>query len=216
MHEDVPYGSIARRQLLRDPGAKAAKAGTGMGVELSDKRARIDVKISRQVLWVGAEAYPLQNIARAQTIKLVPNRGAAFRRFLVSFIFEVVLGAAAAVAIRLAPRLTSVQASNDVHSVATGVLVLAVALVGYSAIRLIVRLSRGTYYALLIETAGTPRSVLVSDNENVVTKLVQEIMDAIDNPAATYHTIVDKIDLRGAQGVQLGSSGFQSNTFNVQ
>jgi Family of unknown function (DUF6232) len=125
---------------------------------MSDKRQRIEVNISRQVLWVGGEAYPLQNIARAQTIKLVPKRGAALRRFLVAFVLEVVLGAAATVAIRLAPRLTSVRASNDLHSAATGVLVLVVVLVAISAIRLITRLSKRTYYALLIETAGTPRS----------------------------------------------------------
>jgi hypothetical protein len=47
---------------------------------VSYKRELIDVAVSRQVLWVGSEAYPLQNIARAQTLRLVPNRRAAWRR----------------------------------------------------------------------------------------------------------------------------------------
>jgi hypothetical protein len=183
---------------------------------MSSKRELINVKISRQVLWVGAEAYPLQNIARAQTVRIAPNRGAAWRRFLTAFVFEVVLGAAAAVAIRLAPRLSSAQGSNALHNAAAGILVLVVVLVIISTFRLIRALQRGTYYALILETAGTPRSLLVSDDMNQVTKLVQKIMDAIDNPAATYHTTVEKVDLRGAQGVQLGGYSTQSNIFNAR
>jgi 4-amino-4-deoxy-L-arabinose transferase-like glycosyltransferase len=183
---------------------------------MSYKREFINVKISRQVLWVGAEAYPLRNIARAQTVRIVPNRGAAIRRFLKAFVLEVILGIVAAVAIGRASGVNSVQASNDLHGAAVAVLVLAVVLVVISAVRLIRVLSKGSFYALIIETAGTPRSVLVSDDENEISKLVRQIMDAIDNPQVTYHTTVESIDLRGAQGVQLGSSGNQNNTFNVR
>src|SRR5262249_22318222 len=151
----------------------------------------------------------------AQTIRLVPSRGVAVRRVLVALLLEAILGSAAGVAIKLAPRLSSTQASNGLHLAGVAVLVLAIALAAISAITFIVRLSRGTYYALLIETAGTPRSVLVSDREDVVANLVREIMAAIDNPKATFHATIDKIDLRGAQGVQLGSGGVQSNTFKV-
>lgn len=146
----------------------------------------IDVRVSQQVLWVGAEAYPLQNIARAQTIKLTPNRRAAWRRYLRAIVFWALLGAAAAVAIKQAPRISSVQGSHALHSAAVGVLVLVVALTAISTIRLISTLSRGTYYGLVIETAGTPRRVLVSTDQYVVTKLVHKIMDAINNPLAEF------------------------------
>jgi hypothetical protein len=46
------------------------------------KRKMIAVSIQQGILWVGAEAYPLRNIARAATKELTPNRGAAVRRFL--------------------------------------------------------------------------------------------------------------------------------------
>jgi hypothetical protein len=184
---------------------------------VSYKREVIDVTVSRQVLWVGTEAYPLQNIARAQTLRLVPNRGAAVRRFVSAVVLEVLLGAAAAIGLKLAPRISSLQRYNIVHGVATGALVLAVALIVISIIMLITRLSRGTYYALAIETAGTPRSVLVSADQYVVTKLVHQIMDAIDNPAATFHTRVENyVDLRSAQGVQIGDYSAQGNTFNAR
>jgi hypothetical protein len=142
---------------------------------------------------------------------------------LSAFILELILGVAAAVALRLAPRLNSVQAynaaqaGNAVHAVAVGALALVVVLVVISTIRLMRVLSTGTYYALVIETAGTPRRVLVSAEENVVTNLVNKIMDAIDNPAITYHTRVENyVDMRNAQGVQLGNYNTQRNTFNAR
>ena len=33
----------------------------------------VEVRISRRVLWVGSEAYPLQNIARAQAVRVTPR-----------------------------------------------------------------------------------------------------------------------------------------------
>src|SRR6516165_4542908 len=125
----------------------------------------IDVEVRRRVLWVGAEAYPLQNIARAQTIELAPDRAAAFRRYLTAVVFCAILGVAAAIALNAAPRLNSGQGSNALHNAAVGVLVLVVALFIISTIRLVMRWTRRTYYALLIETAGTPHRVLVSTNE---------------------------------------------------
>jgi Family of unknown function (DUF6232) len=153
----------------------------------------IYVGVSKQVLWVGSEAYPLQNIARAQTVRLVPNRAAAWRRFLTALLLEVFLGVAAAVALGLAPRIHSVQAYNAVHGVAVGVLVLAVVLVVISTIRLMVVLSRGTYYALVIETAGTPRRLLVSPNEYVVARLIQQIMKAINDPRVEFEERVKTV-----------------------
>ena len=59
--------------------------------------------------------------------------------------------------------------------------------------------------------------MLVSTDENVVTKLVHKIMDAIDNPATTFHTRVENyIEMRNAQGVQLGNYNTQRNTFNAR
>jgi hypothetical protein len=158
-----------------------------MGVTaVSHKRELIDVAVSRQVLWVGAEAYPLQNIARAQTLRLMPNRAAAWRRFFKALVLETVLGVAATVALRLAPRLNSLQAYNAVHTLTVGALVLVVVLVVISTVRLITVLSRGTYYALVIETAGTPHKTLVSTDGNLIRELVRQIMKAIDDPQTEY------------------------------
>jgi hypothetical protein len=185
---------------------------------VSYKREVIDVAVSRQVLWVGTEAYPLQNIARAQTLRLVPNRRVAVQHFAAAVVLEAVLGIAAAVALGLAPRLSSAPGYDTAHGVAAGALLLAVVLLFVSTFRLIAKLSGGTFYALLIETVGTPRSVLVSTNQRVVTGLVHQIMDTFDNPAATFHTEVENyVDLRSAQGVRIGPYSTQgSNIFNAR
>lgn len=149
----------------------------------------MNARVSRRVLWVGSEAYPLHSIARAQAVKLVPKRGAALGHYLKVMLPLVLLGVAAAVALRLAPRVNSVQGYNVAHGVAVGVLVLAAVLALVSTARLITRLSQQILYALVIETAGNPRTALVSPDERVVTELVQQIMDAIDNPDADFPPI---------------------------
>jgi hypothetical protein len=107
---------------------------------------------------------------------------------------------------------------NAVRAVAIGVLVLGALLVSISTIRLIVKLSKQmTYFALVIETAGTPRRALVSADQNLVTNLVHMIMDAIDNPTASFHYRVENfVDLRGAQGVQVGDHNTQDNAFRAR
>jgi hypothetical protein len=42
----------------------------------------IEVKVEREVLWVGTDAYPLPNIARARTVRLTPNRAWPMRENL--------------------------------------------------------------------------------------------------------------------------------------
>lgn len=167
----------------------------------------IDVQISRQVLWVGAEAYPLRNIARAQAIKLVPNREAAWGRYLTAVICWVLLGVAAVVAMKQAPRLSTVQGSNALHAAAVGALVLALVLFVISTIRLIRVLSTRTYYALVIETAGTPHKTLVSTDGNLIRELVRQIMKAIDDPQTEYRQTVTNY--------HYGDQIYQSGDFNV-
>ena len=176
----------------------------------------IEVKVERGVLWVGAEAYPLQNIARARTVRLVPNRAWAVRRFVVTVVLCVLLGIAGAVALRLANRQISESRYHLLHNGGTAAVVVAIALVVIGLITLFVRLSRRTFYALVIETAGTARGVLVSTNRAEIVDLVRTIMEAIHDPATPpyQHTFVT-YDMRGAQGVQIGDGNRQDNAFKA-
>jgi hypothetical protein len=176
----------------------------------------IEVKVEQGVLWVGAEAYPLQNIARARTVRLVPNRAWAVRRFVVTVVLGVLLGIAGAVALRLANRQSSENRYHLLHNGGTAAVVVAVALVVIGLITLYVRMSRRTFYALVIETAGTPRGVLVSTNQAELAGLVRRIMEAIHNPATPpYQNTFVSYDMRGAQGVQIGDGNRQENAFKA-
>lgn len=157
---------------------------------MSYKRSDIQVRVSRKILWVGSEAYPLHNIARAQTIKLVPKRSAAVGSYLGSVIFCVALAVAAGVVAAKATGLPS-AGLTALHGAQLAALVLFL----LSTVRLIMRLSQRAFYALIIETAGTPRRALVSPRRDEVTRLVDMIMDAIDNPYAEFKMTVESVHI---------------------
>jgi Family of unknown function (DUF6232) len=171
--------------------------------------SEINVQVGQGILWVGSEAYPLQNIARVQPVKLVPSRGAALRRYLIAVVFCVLLIVAAAVAAGAASRASSVQVHNALHAVREGALALAAVLAVISTIWLIWRLSRRTAYALVIETAGTPRTALVTYDENLVFHLARRITAAISNPEDQWRERVPvvnnyNVNAPGAKNVQVG------------
>lgn len=169
---------------------------------MSHKSEVINVGISRRVLRIGAAAYPVQNIARAQTVTLIPKRGTAWRHYVVAVMFWVILGVAAAVAVKKVTGLSN-SGLTALHCVEVAALVLLVV----STIRLIVKLSARTFYALVIETAGTPRTALVSANQREVTRLVDEIMEAIDDPAAEFHYHLENVQLGGTR-IQAGRDAY--------
>jgi hypothetical protein len=176
----------------------------------------IEVKVERGVLWVGTEAYPLQNIARARTVRLIPNRAWAVRRFVVTVVLCVLLGIAGAVALQQANRQSTENGYHLLHNGGTAAIVVAVALVAIGLATLLVRVSRQTFYALVIETAGTARGVLVSTDHAKLDTLVHTIMEAIHNPATpAYHNTFVHNDMRGAQGLQIGDGNRQDNAFKA-
>jgi len=146
----------------------------------------IDVGVRRQILWVGGEAYPLHNIARAMTVKLVPRRGSAVGAFVRAVLLWAFLGLGGVVALRYA-ELSRSDADMLTNYLALG----AVALMAVSTIKLLVALARPTLYALVIETAGTPRTAVVSPNRALLNQLVEQIMDAINNPSTAFNVQVE-------------------------
>jgi len=147
------------------------------------RREVIDVQVSRRVLWVGAEAYPLHNIARATTIRIEPDRMAAVGRFLKSLLILGILTVAAVAVIGRAD-----LPSGTRQDAMRGATVFAVVMVAVFVAQLLRVLLTRTYYALVIETSGTPRAVLVSTSAREVGGLVLQIMDAISNPHAQFRT----------------------------
>ncbi|WP_369173817.1 DUF6232 family protein [Streptomyces sp. R28] len=154
------------------------------------KREVISVRVSRRILWIGAEAYPLNNIARAQVIKIVPARAAAVGRFLSQAVLCVVIWVAAR-ALSGEEQVLS-DAGPGFLTIAT---VVALGVLVIATVKLLSVLLRRHYFALVIETAGTPRTALVSADPNLVDQLVVNIMDAIDNPQAAFSMQVENFHL---------------------
>lgn len=145
---------------------------------MSIKHESIDVRVSQRILWFGSEAYPLHNITRTNTLKLVPNRGAAIKGYVISVVLLLMV---AGVVAGLAPA-------------AAGILAFAGALAWIAAktIRLIEFLNL-SLYELVIETAAGSHRGLISDNRDVVGNLATRITDAINNPMAEFQMRVDNI-----------------------
>lgn len=154
---------------------------------VSYKRKVIDVRVSQRILWVGAEAYPLHNIARAQTIKLVPKRGPALWSYLKAMVLWIFLGVVAG--------FVTESSGFDTAPLTDLVAVVVFVLIAVSTVRLITALLRRTLYALVIETAGTPYGAVISTDENLVTQLVRRIMSAINNPQAEFQLQVENFHL---------------------
>jgi hypothetical protein len=149
----------------------------------------VNVRISKRVLWVGTEAYPLQNIARAQAVKVTPknpwtgkSRAVGGCLGFIAFLILVSLGAA-------------------MHS--AGAVLLVAAIIVAAIIAVLARRKKQPYYALIIETSGNPRRALVSTDGAKVGNLVQEIMGAIDNPEAEFQTVVHNVQY-GDNFMQVG------------
>lgn len=167
----------------------------------------IDVRVSRRVLWIGAEAYPLNNIARATTVRIDPDRKAAVGRFTSAVVTLAVLTLFAFWAIQQ----TATGADREAFTRFVVIADLAIGLI--VVVRLVAVMLRRTYYALVIETAGSPRTALVSIDQDEVHGLVHRIMESIDNPQADFDVKVN--NYIGHIGDNVNVFGGRGNTGKV-
>ena len=181
--------------------------GAGSGESVMAKREVINVRVSRRILWVGAEAYPLHNIARATTVRIRPRRMVALGQFLAYALVLLIVSAGV-----VSSASHRELANAGAGTVTNLVLFLDCALGFVLVVRLVSVLVTPVYHALVIETAGTPYTALVSTDKAVVSELVFRIMDAIDNPEAEFQVQVenyhigDKINMIGGNN-NVGKQG---------
>jgi hypothetical protein len=150
------------------------------------KSTTVNVRVNRRILWVGTEAYPLQNIARARTVRLAPKRGPAVGRFIAAIGLWIALEVGDAAVLRAA------RVPGSIRATLVGYIEIGAAgLIALSMIGLLVALARRTLYALVIETAGTPVAAVVNPDGNLVNWLVQRIMEAIDNSQDAFQQTVE-------------------------
>jgi hypothetical protein len=143
-----------------------------------------DVQVSKRVLWIGSDAYPLQNIARAQVRTFQPIPGTPVK----DFIKNILKWAAIAVVIAIAlAALGQSKLINDIFIL----LLLIVLVCVLNLVRAIKRERRKKpYYLLVLQTSGDPRTLLASTDQNVIYDLVRTIMAAIDDATVTYQKLI--------------------------
>jgi hypothetical protein len=166
--------------------------------EMPIKRKSMLIEVKEQILWIGTKAYPLQNIAQVGTEKVPSGRGKALRRYLKAVILLVLLSTFAQIALQ--------------HAAAIPIFLIAV-LIAIITISLLVTLLRSTYYALIIETAGSSYPLLFSRDGEKLRVIFDNITRAINDPQVKYQSKIDNYDLRGALGVQIGKNNTQRNAF---
>jgi Flp pilus assembly protein TadB len=153
------------------------------------QRQTITVRVNKGILWVGSEAYPLRNIARTQGLKITPGLLDTSSGTLIQALVAAVIAA-----------IVIVVGHSAVRTF--GIILLAaivVAVIVWVATR-----QRRSYFALIIETAGNPRTALVSADRSEVSNLVAWITDAISNPLAEFQVQVSNVH-NGDKFMQIGN-----------
>jgi Family of unknown function (DUF6232) len=151
-----PLGDTSRRTALK---------GT------VGRMSHVNVRISRRVLWIGGDAYPLQNVARAATIRgkfgsRISDQPRVLGCLLPLLFFALVM-------------LSTVMWWGHWYA-------LAIAPWALIVLALVARAMKKPVYSLVIETSGSSCTVLTSTNKDYLDRIVWEIMSAIDNPGAEY------------------------------
>jgi hypothetical protein len=149
----------------------------------------VTVRVSRRVLWIGSEAYPLHNIARVQGVKIIHQVIDTGRAMTILLILGVVIAGGA-----------FAMGQSAAHAV--GIAVIAAFVIG--VFFLLSTQQKKFEYALIIETSGTPHRALVSSDQGVITDLVARIIDAISNPQAEFQVQVSNVQY-GDRVTQIGN-----------
>jgi hypothetical protein len=164
-----------------------------------ERQETIEVQVKDRVLWIGSDAYPVNNISRTQSRELTFKRKPAWGKFWKS-IFKWL-----AIAI--------------VATIGLGAIHLRTAIVIVDIIRLFVDLSKkdDIYYALVIETSGASRTPLVTKNRAVVLEIIDQVMRAINGEAVRFVQQVSVVtgDQYNFRENSVGQFGGQGNVGRV-
>ncbi len=152
------------------------------------KHEFVDFRISRRTLWVGMEAYPLQQVTRVRPVEVRANRGRTVQKYLRRAGATLALGFVALLFVGCLG-----EGVAPFASVVVGLLTLTA--FGYLTARLIRILTRPPLHILSVSTAGSPRAALVSTDRQLIHDLTHRVVDAIDNPAAEFQIQVENLEM---------------------
>jgi len=143
-----------------------------------EEQRTIEVQVKDRVLWIGSDAYPVNNISRTQARELTFKRKPAWGKFWKSILKWLAIAIVATIAVAV---LHFRSAANIIWLVMLAIFVIDV-------IRLFVDLSKKdqVYYALVIETSGASQTPLVTKNKAIIYEIIDNVMRAINGEAVRF------------------------------
>lgn len=143
-----------------------------------EKQETIEVQVKDRVLWIGSDAYPVNNISRTQMRELTFKRKPAWGRFWKSILKWLAIAIVATIG---AAALHFRAAINIIWLVMLAIFIIDV-------IRLLVDLSKKdqVYYALVIETSGASRTPIVTRDSAIIYEIIDQVMRAINGEAVRF------------------------------
>ncbi|MFI9581550.1 DUF6232 family protein [Streptomyces sp. NPDC052236] len=148
----------------------------------------VELKVSRRLLWVGDAAYPLHNITRVHTLVLRPKRMEAFMSFLkwlgatlVAFVVLQTVNKDSA---------SDWEGENDSAGTLWGI---GIAVVIVLVIQLVKECNAPSQHVLAIETSSGSTALVTLPNPDQLRRLVQYLVNAIENPAAEFQVRVERV-----------------------
>lgn len=145
----------------------------------------VKVRVTKRLLWVGEEVYPLQNIARIHTFTLTPRRDDAVKRFLKRTALVFAAGT-------IINAVAYKESDSGGSSPAVSIIVLAVTAYLFFT-ELLPTLRAKSEYALSVEASGPPTTLLTSDKEEQLKDIARKIALAIDSPDEEFQFIVNTV-----------------------
>jgi hypothetical protein len=171
-----------------------------------------EIRINKRIVQIGHQVYPLANISRVQTLRLVwGGRLGTFYPLRTITILLVVVGAIVYAAVGVLPNL-DVQTDFDVEQVgrqlAAGAVVLAAVWIAYLLVVLFYRLLvRRPRYKLTLETAGTQYTALTGTDRHEIHEIAGEIVAAIEDPPSRERIVQVSGDV--VMGDKVGRDKYQ-------
>lgn len=159
-----------------------------------------EIRISKRIVRIGHEVYPLANISRVQTLRVVwGGKLATFYPLREIIVLLLVVGAIMGAAVKLLPQL-DLDAGFDIEEaarqLATVVAALAAVRIAYLLLVVVYRLLfRRPRYTLVIETAGTQYAALSGTDREEIHRIKGEIVDAIEDPPSQERIVQVRGDL---------------------
>ncbi|MGW1283564.1 DUF6232 family protein [Streptomyces sp. NPDC002586] len=165
--------------------------------------ARLDLRVSKRILWIGAAVYPLQNIARVYSFVLRPRRKEAVLRFL-----RYTAGTLAVGFIAMLPSLPSLtlgggggggdlggggQQSSGVAGYVTFIWIVAVVAEIFFLIDMFSVLTASPQHVMAVETSGASTALVTSRDPRRLDEIVGQISYAIDHPEAEFRVTVESL-----------------------